>query len=65
MLYDKSEEQVNRGMRLMDKLLSKDVAKGKIVEYEAQAARSRISVVPHDKGFAGLRDADMIIEVMK
>ena len=48
---------------MMDKLLSKDVAKGKIVDYEAQAARARVGVAPRDKGFAGLRDVDMVIEV--
>ena len=62
-MYDKSEEQVQKGMRMMDKLLAKDVAKGKIVDYEAQAARARVSVVPKDKGFTSLRDVDMVVEV--
>lgn len=65
LLYDKSAEQVDRGIRLMDKLLAKDVAKGKIVDYEAQAARARISVAPHDKGLGGLRDVDMVVEVLR
>ena len=64
MLYDKSPEQVDKGLRLMDKLLAKDVAKGKIVQTEADEARSRISVVPHDKGIIGMRDVDMVIEVI-
>lgn len=63
LVYDKSEEQVQKGIRLMEKLLAKDVAKGKIVDYEAQAARARVSVVPRDKGYAGLRDVDMVVEV--
>lgn len=63
LLYDKSSTQLDRGLRLVDKLLAKDVAKGKIVEMEAQAARSRITVVPQDKGIPGLRDVDMVVEV--
>ena len=63
LLYDKSEEQVQKGLRLMDKLFAKDVAKGRIVDYEAEAARARVNVVPHDQGFTGLRDVDMVVEV--
>ena len=47
----------------MDKLLAKDVAKGRLVDYEAKEARERITVVPHDKGMKGLRDVDMVVEV--
>ncbi|PAV24231.1 3-hydroxybutyryl- dehydrogenase [Pyrrhoderma noxium] len=64
LLYDKSSTQLDRGLRLMDKLLAKDVAKGKIVEMEAQAARSRITIVPQDKGIPGLRDVDMVVEAV-
>ncbi|OCB91041.1 hypothetical protein A7U60_g1735 [Sanghuangporus baumii] len=64
LLYDNSEEQVKKGIRMMDKLLAKDVAKGRIVDYEAQAARARVNVVPKEKGFTGLRDVDMIIEAV-
>ena len=63
LLYDKSPEQVDRGLRLMDKLLAKDVAKGRLVDYEAKEARERVTVVPHDKGMKGLRDVDMVVEV--
>ncbi|KAL5483188.1 hypothetical protein ACEPAI_8417 [Sanghuangporus weigelae] len=64
LLYDNSEEQVKKGIRMMDRLLAKDVAKGRIVDYEAQAARARLSVVPKEKGFTGLRDVDMVIEAV-
>ncbi|KAI5121445.1 hypothetical protein M0805_009554 [Coniferiporia weirii] len=64
LLYDKSGEQIERGLRLMDKLLSRDVAKGRIADYEAQAARARINIVPQEKGLGGLRDVDMAIEAV-
>ena len=63
----------------MDKLLEKDVAKvsthehrtlpslivpkGKIKSEEAKEARDRVTIVPADKGIAGFRDADMVVEV--
>ena len=47
----------------MDKLLAKDVAKGKLKDEEAQAARARVRAVPQGKGKPGLRDVDMVIEV--
>lgn len=47
----------------MDKLLAKDVAKGRLVDYEAKEARERVQVVPQEKGMAGLRDVDMVVEV--
>ena len=47
----------------MDKLLAKDVAKGKLKDEEAQAARARVRAVPQGKGIPGLRDVDMVIEV--
>jgi 3-hydroxybutyryl-CoA dehydrogenase len=48
----------------MDKLLAKDVDKGKIQASEAKEARERITVVDADKdGLHGFRDTDMVIEV--
>lgn len=63
LVYDKSPDQIDRGLRLMDKLLAKDVAKGRLVDYEAKEARDRVQVVPQEKGMAGLRDVDMVVEV--
>ena len=49
----------------MDKLLAKDVSKGRIQEIEAKEARERITVLDHDtQGIKGFRDADMVIEVI-
>ena len=48
----------------MDKLLEKDVSKGKIQSIEAKEARERITVLDYDAhGIKGFRDADMVIEV--
>jgi len=49
----------------MDKLLAKDVSKGKIQDAEAKEARDRITVLDYDtQGIKGFRDADMVIEVV-
>jgi 3-hydroxybutyryl-CoA dehydrogenase len=47
----------------VDKLLAKDVAKGKIQSSEAKEAKDLITVVGPDVGLKGLRDVDMVIEV--
>lgn len=52
-------------MKFMDKLLAKDVSKGKIQEIEAKEARDRITVLDYDtRGINGFRDTDMVIEVI-
>jgi 3-hydroxybutyryl-CoA dehydrogenase len=49
----------------MDKLLAKDVSKGRIRETEAKEARDRITVLDYDtQGIKGFRDVDMVIEVI-
>ena len=49
----------------MDKLLAKDISKGKIQDIEAKEARDRITVLDYDtQGIKGFRDADMVIEVI-
>jgi 3-hydroxybutyryl-CoA dehydrogenase len=63
LLVDKSSTQIQKSLSLMDKLLAKDVAKGKISEQDAHDARSRITVVPEDVGIGGLNDADLVVEV--
>lgn len=60
LVHDRSEVQLKKSFALMDKLLAKDVAKGKIRESEAKEARERVSIVSEIKG---LRDVDMVIEV--
>ncbi|KAF8504639.1 3-hydroxyacyl-CoA dehydrogenase [Russula emetica] len=61
-LYDRSSEQISKGLNLMDRLLAKDVSKGKIQEADARHARERVSVIDQAVGVRGLRDADMVIE---
>ncbi|KAF8256489.1 nad binding 3-hydroxyacyl-CoA dehydrogenase [Lactarius quietus] len=65
-LYDRSPDQLAKGLTLMDKLLAKDVAKGKIQDADADArqARERVSVVNRAVGVRALRDVDMVIEAV-
>ncbi|KAH9976091.1 3-hydroxyacyl-CoA dehydrogenase [Lactifluus volemus] len=63
-IYDRSSEQISKGLSLMDKLLAKDVAKGKIQEGDARQARERVSVVDQVVGVQALRDVDMVIEAV-
>ena len=62
-LVDRSPSQIQKGLSLMDKLLAKDVSKGKISEADAKEARERVVVVPEATGLRGLKDVDMVIEV--
>jgi 3-hydroxybutyryl-CoA dehydrogenase len=59
-LYDKSSEQVTKGLAFMDKLLEKDVSKGRIQSADAKEARDRVSTV---NSISGFKDVDMVIEV--
>ena len=63
LLHDRSTEQVTKGLSLMDKLLAKDVAKGRLSSEEAKEARDRVSVVGPEAGIKGMREVDMVIEV--
>ena len=63
LLHDRSSEQVTKGLSLVDKLLAKDVSKGRITSEEAKEARDRISVVGSEADIKGLRDVDMVVEV--
>ena len=63
LLVDKSPVQIQKGLSLMDKLLAKDVSKGKISEADAKEARERVTVVPEATGLKGFKDVDMVIEV--
>ncbi|THH15048.1 hypothetical protein EW146_g5370 [Bondarzewia mesenterica] len=64
LLHDRSDAQVENGLKLMDKLLAKDVAKGKINELDAKEARDRVTVVESAKGLDGLRDVGMVVEAV-
>jgi len=61
LLHDRSADQVTKGLALMDKLLAKDVAKGRITSDIAKDARDRVTVVNELKG---LRDVDMVVEAV-
>ncbi|KAF8150517.1 3-hydroxyacyl-CoA dehydrogenase [Mycena galopus ATCC 62051] len=61
LLHDRSADQVTKGLALMDKLLAKDVAKGRITADIAKDARGRVTVVSDLKG---LRDVDMVVEAV-
>ncbi|CDO72619.1 hypothetical protein BN946_scf184985.g38 [Trametes cinnabarina] len=61
LLHDKSVAQIKSGLSLMDKLLSKDVSKGKITQEAAKEARDRVAVVDDLKKF---RDVDMVVEAV-
>ena len=63
LLVDRSSVQIQKSLSLMDKLLAKDVAKGKLSEQEAKDARQRITVVPEEQGIEGLKDVDLVVEV--
>ncbi|KII95547.1 hypothetical protein PLICRDRAFT_34435 [Plicaturopsis crispa FD-325 SS-3] len=60
-VYDRSPSQVSSGLALMDKLLAKDVAKGKIQQLDANEARDRVSIAQDQNG---LRDVDMVVEAV-
>src|ERR1700749_4174789 len=65
LLYDRSSTQLDRSLKLMDKLLAKDVSKGRLEENDAKSARARIEtkIVPSEGGMEELREADMVVEV--
>jgi 3-hydroxybutyryl-CoA dehydrogenase len=63
LLVDRSPIQIQKSLSLMDKLLVKDVSKGKLTEEEAKDARDRLSVVSEEKGINGLKDVDLVVEV--
>lgn len=61
-IYDRSSEQIKKSLALMDKLLAKDVAKGKLESSAAKEAKDRVTVVG-EEGIKGFRDLDLVVEV--
>jgi 3-hydroxybutyryl-CoA dehydrogenase len=61
LLHDKSKDQISKGLALVDKLLAKDVSKGRLQTYDADEARSRITPVD---SLEAMRDVDMVIEAV-
>ncbi|KDQ20104.1 hypothetical protein BOTBODRAFT_27519 [Botryobasidium botryosum FD-172 SS1] len=61
LINDHSPDQIKRGFALFDKLLAKDVAKGKMTQTEAKEARDRVQAV---ESIAKMRDVDMCVEAV-
>ncbi|GJJ08437.1 hypothetical protein Clacol_002653 [Clathrus columnatus] len=57
-LTDKSEAQIVSGLAFFDKLLKRDIEKGRITAREAEEAKNRVQAVQDVKD---LRDADMAV----
>ncbi|KAG5638447.1 hypothetical protein H0H81_012664 [Sphagnurus paluster] len=64
LIHDRSADQVKKGFSLMEKLLEKDVAKGRLTTEQSKEARDRVSIVSTDVGIKGLRDVDMVVEAV-
>ena len=60
LIYDRSPEQVKKGLALVDKLLDKDVNKGRLTSDQAKDVLGLISTVGSQ---TDLRDVDMVVEV--
>jgi 3-hydroxybutyryl-CoA dehydrogenase len=63
LLVDRSPIQIQKSLSLMDKLLAKDVSKGRLTEQEAKDAKGRLTVVSEGEGINGLKDVDLVVEV--
>ena len=61
LLCDASSAQLSKGLSFFDKLLAKDVSKGKISATAASDARARLSTVSDVDGF-GAHAPDMVVE---
>ncbi|PBK73964.1 hypothetical protein ARMSODRAFT_906531 [Armillaria solidipes] len=61
LLHDRSQDQVIKGLAFVDRLLEKDVSKGRISSEEAKKARDRITGVD---GVHAMRDVDMVVEAV-
>ncbi|KAG2746712.1 hypothetical protein P692DRAFT_20857871 [Suillus brevipes Sb2] len=61
LLHDKSAHQVSKGISLIDKLLAKDVSKGRLQPSDAEAVRARIQTVD---AIEAMRDVDMVVEAV-
>lgn len=58
-VFDKSSSQIERGLKLVDTLLAKDVSKGKISVDESKATRARMTLV---SSMDDLKDCDLVVE---
>ena len=60
LLADNSKAQLDKGIAFAEKLLAKDVSKGKLSQQEADETRARLSVVD---SIQGLNSVDLVVEV--
>ncbi|RKP10552.1 3-hydroxyacyl-CoA dehydrogenase [Thamnocephalis sphaerospora] len=64
-LMDVSQDQLDKGLRFMDKLLEKDVQRGRLTAEEKQQVQSRVSVVRSvDELASTASPADLIVEAV-
>ncbi|KIK77872.1 hypothetical protein PAXRUDRAFT_17217 [Paxillus rubicundulus Ve08.2h10] len=61
LLHDASQDQLTKSLTFIDKLLSKDISKGRLTSSEASEAKDRIQIVD---SLHALRDVDMVIEAV-
>ncbi|KAG1882311.1 3-hydroxyacyl-CoA dehydrogenase [Suillus subluteus] len=61
LLHDKSAHQISKGLSLIEKLLAKDVSKGRLQPSDAEEARARIQTVDT---LEAMRDVDMVVEAV-
>ncbi|TGZ85175.1 hypothetical protein EX30DRAFT_17988 [Ascodesmis nigricans] len=60
-LVDSSEASISRAMGFMDKLLSKDISKGRLTESDAEAIKSRVTT---STSLDPLSEVDFVIEAV-
>jgi 3-hydroxybutyryl-CoA dehydrogenase len=60
-LIDSSQASIDKGLKFADKLLEKDVGKGRISQEDAAAARERLS---SSTKLEDLSDVDFVIEAV-
>ncbi|KAF9142986.1 hypothetical protein BGX30_001648 [Mortierella sp. GBA39] len=61
LLLDTNEAQLSKGMKFMDSLLKKDIAKGRLTEAQAEETRSRVKTTQKMADFANV---DFVIEAV-
>lgn len=61
-IHDPSPSQLSKSLGLMDKLLAKDVSKGKLAAEQAKEARERVEIVDGIEEMAK-KGIDMVVEV--
>ncbi|KAG0005560.1 hypothetical protein BGZ65_010796 [Modicella reniformis] len=58
-LFDSNENQLSKGVKFMDSLLQKDIAKGRLTDEQADETRARVKTT---RSMADFSDVDFVIE---